>query len=191
MTQMIGACMTARILIVDDHEIVREGIRTLLGRTRPEWTICGESVNGEQAIEAVKALRPDVVILDITMPKMSGLEAAPKIAKLGFGSRILMFTMHDSERLSGEVRRAEAQGLVLKSQAARDLVRAIDQLLAGGTFFGSEAGPESSKSPIQTDPNKAKSILKEVAMLRQNWTNRAAAFQRCADFFLTHFPVNP
>ncbi len=183
--------MTARILIVDDHEIVREGIRTLLGRTRPEWTICGESVNGEQAIEAVKALRPDVVILDITMPKMSGLEAAPKIAKLGFGSRILMFTMHDSERLSGEVRRAEAQGLVLKSQAARDLVRAIDQLLAGGTFFGSEAGPESSKSPIQTDPNKAKSILKEVAMLRQNWTNRAAVFQRCADFFLTHFPVNP
>jgi len=181
--------MTARILIVDDHEIVREGIRTLLGRTRPEWTICGESANGEQAIEAVKALKPGVVILDITMPKMSGLEAAPKIAKLGFGSRVLMFTMHDSERLFGEVRRAGSQGVVLKSQAGRDLVRAIDQLLAGGTFFGSEAWPEPSKSTIQSEPNKPKPILKEVGVTSQNSTNRAAVSRSCADFFLARSPV--
>ncbi len=63
---------------------------------------------------------------------------APQIAKLGLGCRVLMFTMHDSERLSGEVRQAEAQGLVLKSQAARDLIRAVDRFLAGGTFFGSQ-----------------------------------------------------
>jgi DNA-binding NarL/FixJ family response regulator len=127
--------MSARILLVDDHEIVREGIRTLISRSRPDWEICGEARDGEEALEAVRALKPDVVILDITMPKMSGLEAAPRIAKLGLGCRVLMFTMHDSERLSSEVRQAEAQGLVLKTQAARDLIRAVDRLLDGGTFF--------------------------------------------------------
>ena len=130
--------MPARIFLVDDHEIVREGIRTLIARSRPEWEICGEAGDGEEALEAVKTLKPDVVILDITMPKMNGLEAAPRIAKLGLGCRVLIFTMHDSERLSGEVRQAGAQGLVLKSQAARDLIRAVDRLLAGGTFFGSQ-----------------------------------------------------
>ena len=131
--------MSARILIADDHEIVREGIRTLIDRSRPEWEICGEATNGEEAIEAVRTLKPDIVVLDITMPKMSGLEAAPRIAKLGLGCRVLMFTMHDSERLTTEVRQAQAQGLVLKSQAARDLIRAMERLLAGGTFFASEA----------------------------------------------------
>ena len=126
--------MSARILLVDDHEIVREGIRTLIARSRPEWEICGEARDGEEALEAVRALKPDVVILDITMPKMSGLEAAPRIAKLGLGCRVLIFTMHDSERLSSEVRQAKAQGLVLKSQASRDLIRAVDHLLSGGTF---------------------------------------------------------
>jgi DNA-binding NarL/FixJ family response regulator len=130
--------MAARILIADDHEIVREGIRTLIDKSRPEWNICGEATNGEEAIEAVRTLKPDIVVLDITMPKMSGLEAASKIAKLGLGCRVLMFTMHDSERLSVEVRQAEAHGLVLKSQANRDLVRAIDHLLDGGVFFASE-----------------------------------------------------
>lgn len=130
--------MPTRILLVDDHEIVREGIRTLIARSRPQWEICGEARNGEEALEAVRTLKPDIVILDITMPKMSGLEAAPRIAELGLGCRVLMFTMHDSERLSHEVRQAEAQGLVLKSEAARDLIRAVDRLLAGGTFFNSQ-----------------------------------------------------
>ncbi len=75
------------------------------------------------------------------MPRMSGLEAARRIAKLGLGCRILMFTMHDSDRLTIEARQAQTQGLVLKSQAARDLIRAIERLLAGGTFFASEAAP--------------------------------------------------
>jgi DNA-binding NarL/FixJ family response regulator len=131
--------MPARILLVDDHEIVREGIRTLISRSRPEWEICGEARDGEEALEAVRTLKPDVVILDITMPKMSGLEVAPRIAKLGLGCRVLMFTMHDSNRLSSEVRQAEAQGLVLKSQATRDLIRAVDRLLDGGTFFFPQA----------------------------------------------------
>ena len=75
--------MAARILIVDDHEIVREGIRTLLRRIRPEWEVCGEAKNGKEAVEAAVALTPDILILDVTMPVMSGLEAASRIARHG------------------------------------------------------------------------------------------------------------
>src|SRR5919108_1045709 len=139
--------MTARILIVDDHEIVREGIRTLLNKTRPEWDIVGEAKNGREAIEETQRLRPDLIILDITMPLMSGLDAASELIEQNFGGRILMFTMHESERFISEVRRAGAHGYVLKSQAARDLVRAIDRLLSGGTFFGSQNDVPKSNNP--------------------------------------------
>jgi len=131
-----------RILIADDHEIVLEGIRTLLARARREWEICGEARNGEEAVELVRRLRPDVIVLDITMPRVSGLQAATQIAKLNLGGRILIFTMHDAARLASEVKSAGAHGYVLKSQAARDLVRAIEALLGGDTFFGSEPNEE-------------------------------------------------
>jgi DNA-binding NarL/FixJ family response regulator len=129
--------MPARILIADDHEIVREGISQLIASSRPEWEICGQARNGEQAIEAVQASQPDIVILDISMPKASGLEVAAKITDMRVKSRILMFTTHESESFPQEVRVAGAQGIVLKSLAARDLIRAIDVVLAGSTFFGS------------------------------------------------------
>ena len=129
--------MPVRVLIVDDHEIVREGISQLIARSRPEWLICGQASNGEQAIELVQALMPDVVILDISMPKVNGLQVAAKIAAMQLRCRVLMFTMHESERLARDVRAAGAQGVVLKSQAARDLIRAMDHLLAGETFFDS------------------------------------------------------
>lgn len=131
--------MKARILIVDDHEIVRQGICTLLQRARPDWEICGEAANGNEAVDAARTLKPDVVILDITMPGMSGFEVASQMRHLDLHSRILIFTMHSSERLGNEIREAGAQGYVLKSQAARDLVLAIDTLLGGGTFFGSKS----------------------------------------------------
>jgi DNA-binding NarL/FixJ family response regulator len=127
--------MKAKILVVDDHEIVREGIRRLLTRSRPEWEICGEAASGEQAVGAVEQMRPDVVILDISMPGMGGLEAASRIAKMGLGCRTLIFTMHESNRLNVEIRDIGAHGYVLKSQAARDLVVAIERVLQGETFF--------------------------------------------------------
>jgi DNA-binding NarL/FixJ family response regulator len=134
--------MTAKILIVDDHEVVREGIRTLITRARPQWEISGEATNAREAIELCRTLKPDVTVLDITMPGMSGLEAASAIFALG--SRVLMFTMHESEHLASEVAQAGAQGFVLKSQAGKDLIRAIERLLGGGTFFGSESDPQEN-----------------------------------------------
>ena len=132
----MGAEMNAKILIVDDHAIVREGIRTLLTRLRPEWEIVGEAASGLEALAAIPTLDPDVVIMDITMPGMSGLEASTRVSKAGSHSKILMFTMHDAPSLKDEVRAAGAQGFVLKSQGTRDLVTAIEKLLAGGTFYG-------------------------------------------------------
>jgi DNA-binding NarL/FixJ family response regulator len=133
--------MGPRILIVDDHEIVREGLRNLLSQSRPGWVICGQARNGEEAVEAVRDLAPDAVVMDITMPIMSGLEAARRITKLGTTCRVLMFTMHESDRLGQEVRDAGAQGYVLKSQAAKNLIVAIETILAGGTFFDVPAIP--------------------------------------------------
>jgi len=128
--------MGPKILIVDDHEIVREGLRNLLSQSRPGWIICGQAKNGEEAVAAVRDLTPDAVLLDITMPVMNGLEAARRIAQSGTGCRILMFTMHESDSLDREVHDAGAQGYVLKSQAARNLVVAIETILDGDTFFG-------------------------------------------------------
>ena len=184
--------MPVRILITDDHAIVREGIRTLIARSRPEWEICGEATNGEEAIAACRTLKPDVIILDVTMPRMSGLEAASQISTLNLGCRVLIFTMHESERLSEEVQQTGAQGFVLKSQAARDLIRAIDIILKGGTFFG--PGPRMKRTlrelvlqlfhptdPIQLNaysrtlvPCQASSKPQAAASLRQSFVDGAA-----------------
>lgn len=162
--------MSPKILIADDHEIVREGIRTLIRRSRPDWIIAGEATDGEQAVTAVKNLQPDIVVLDITMPVLNGLGAATEIAKLNLPTRVLMFTMHDLGRLADEARKSGAHGYVLKSQASRDLIRAMDQLLGGGTFFGpSTLTTESNPGKAQDDgrsgdgsghsqPNKRESL---------------------------------
>src|SRR6201998_1873663 len=131
--------MPARILIADDHEVVRQGIRTIL-RARPQWDICGEAVNGKDAVEQAKQLKPDAIIMDITMPEMSGIEATREITKLRLHAAVLVFTMHESKNLASTVQEAGARGFVLKSHAARDLLDALESLLKGGTFFGGETG---------------------------------------------------
>lgn len=137
--------MAVRILLADDHDIVLEGIRTLVSRSGRPWEICGEARNGEEAVEMIQRLKPDVAVLDITMPVMSGLEAAKKISQAGTTTRMLMFTMHESGRLETEARESGAHGYVLKAQAARDLIRAIDYLLNGHTFFGAPPVTENIK----------------------------------------------
>ena len=127
--------MPIQILVVDDHQIVRQGVRSLLNTLRPEWSIA-EAQDANHAIEMVKTYPPSLVIMDITMPGFSGLEAVSILRKSGFNPPVLIFTMHKSAQLGNDTRGAGAQGYVLKSQAVEDLVRAIDALLAGGTFFG-------------------------------------------------------
>lgn len=123
-----------RILIVDDHEVVRRGIRTLL-EARPEWEVCGEAATGRQAIEHARKLCPDLVLLDVSMPDMDGLEAIPLILDACPGARILVLTMHDSGEIATRALAAGASGLVLKSDAVRDLVMAVQAMQNGKPFL--------------------------------------------------------
>jgi DNA-binding NarL/FixJ family response regulator len=124
----------ARMLIADDHEIVRQRVRMIL-QVRPEWEICGEAKDGRQAIQLAKELNPDVIILDVSMPILGGLVAADDILKMNPKIKILIFTMDESKSLHTLVQKCGVRGIVVKSQASRDLVEALDRLLAGDTFF--------------------------------------------------------
>jgi two-component system response regulator DegU len=142
----------ARILMVDDHEILREGVKSLIAKVRPEWKIAGEATDGDEAISKTQSLEPDIVVLDISMPRMSGLEACARMREMGIKRPVLIFTTHESETLDAEVRRAGAQGYVLKSQAARSLVQAIDTILSGGTFFGAPSPSGTATEDKRPDP---------------------------------------
>jgi len=123
-----------RVLIADDHEVVRRGIRTLL-EARPEWEVCGEAATGREAIEKAQELRPDLVLLDITMPDLDGLEAIPQILDVCPGAKILVLTMHESGEVATKALAAGASGLVLKSDAAHDLVTAVQAMEQGQPFL--------------------------------------------------------
>jgi DNA-binding NarL/FixJ family response regulator len=167
--------MSARILVVDDHEVLREGVKSLLAKARPDLAICGEATDGDQAIRFAQELTPDVVILDISMPRMSGLEACTRMKKLGLNIPVLIFTTHDSERLEREVRQAGAQGYVLKSHAARNLIRAIDTILAGGSFFCTPPKPESAGG---NKPNPGAVFCRAFALANLIITARSLGQQR-------------
>jgi DNA-binding NarL/FixJ family response regulator len=127
---------TFRILVADDHEIVRRGIRSLI-ENHPGWEVCGEAVDGREAVEKVRELRPDMVLVDVSMPNLNGLDAARQILDIAPQTRVLILTMHESEQIVREVLEVGARGFLLKSDAARDLVSAIQALQRRTTFFTS------------------------------------------------------
>ena len=117
-----------QILLADDHEIVRHGLRRLL-ETQPGWKICAEAGSGREAVEKARQLKPDIVILDHSMPELTGAEAARQILKALPQTEIVILTMHDSEQLLREVLEAGVHGYVLKSDAMCDMVAAVHALL--------------------------------------------------------------
>jgi DNA-binding NarL/FixJ family response regulator len=128
-----------RVLIADDHELIRHGLRELL-RLDPGCQICGEAHDGLEAVEMAKQLRPDIVLLDISMPSLNGLEATRQICKVVPGVEVLILTVHDSEQLVRDVLAAGARGYLTKSDAARDLLAAVDSLRLHRPFFTSKVG---------------------------------------------------
>jgi DNA-binding NarL/FixJ family response regulator len=117
--------MAIRILVVDDHAVVRNGLRTLL-RRRPEWEIVDEAEDGIEAVEKADRLKPDVIVLDVSMPRMNGLEACRLIRKRAPESEVLIVTQHDSPQMMREALGAGARGYVVKSNVARDLLAAVE-----------------------------------------------------------------
>ena len=125
-----------RVLIADDHEVVRAGVRSLL-ESLPDCEICGEAVTGRQVVALAQQLKPDVVILDITMPELNGLEATRQIRKVAPTVQVLILSVHESEELVREILTAGAHGYVLKSDAGRELTTALQALRKHETFFTS------------------------------------------------------
>jgi len=123
-----------RMLIADDHEIVRRGLRALL-EAQPGWEVAAEAADGRDAVEKAKLIKPDITILDISMPALNGLEAARQIVRSVAQTKVLVLTMHDSDPLIQQVLEAGARGYLLKSDASRDLVSAVDALRRNKTFF--------------------------------------------------------
>jgi len=128
------ATRTVKILVADDHEVMRMGIRNLL-ESVSNWRITAEASNGREAVDMALESPPDLIIMDITMPEMNGLEAAALIAERNPSIPIIMFSLHLAEDVVNRFRSRAIRGAVAKSEAARDLVEAARCVLNGGTFF--------------------------------------------------------
>src|SRR5215469_10462037 len=127
-----------RILIADDHDLMRRGLKSLL-ESHPGWSVCAEAHTGREAIAKAEELKPDIVILDVTMPELNGVEAARRIQKVSPNTEILVLSVHYSDRLIRDILDAGVRGYILKSDADHDLVGAVEALANHKPFFTSRA----------------------------------------------------
>ena len=123
-----------RILIADDHDLVRRGLKALV-ETHPGWEICGEADSGRDAVAKVEELRPDIAVLDISMPELNGVEATRRIRKISPHTEVLILSVHQSDQLIREILDAGAKGYIVKSDSDRDLVIALEALASHKPFF--------------------------------------------------------
>jgi DNA-binding NarL/FixJ family response regulator len=131
-----GPATSIGVLFADDHFVVRQGLRDLL-ESDPRCKVLGEARTGREVVSKAIELKPDVVILDVRMPELNGIEATRQIRSVAPQSKVLVLTMHDSEHLVRELLQAGALGYLLKTDAARDLVMAVESLYEGRPFFTS------------------------------------------------------
>jgi DNA-binding NarL/FixJ family response regulator len=153
-----------RILLADDHEVVRAGLRALL-EEQSGWEVVAEAVDGRDAVEKATKLKPDVVVIDIAMPSLNGLEAVRQIVKTVPNAKVLVLTMYDSDPLIQQVLQAGARGYLLKSDAGRDLVSAIDALRRNKTFFTPKVSQMVLEGYLDKSP-KEKETEEEPETLR-------------------------
>src|SRR3989475_12731340 len=131
--------MPIRILLADDHQLVRQGLKLLL--ERKGFKVTAEAGNGHEAVKLAKELRPDVALIDIAMPLLNGLDAQREIQRLSPKTKTILLTMHTESHYLLEAVRVGAKGVVLKTHASEDLVRAIREASRGGTYMSSQVSP--------------------------------------------------
>jgi DNA-binding NarL/FixJ family response regulator len=173
-----------RILLVDDHDVVRRGLRSLV-EAQVDWQVCGEAATGREAVEKAGRLKPNVVIMDITLPELNGLEATRQIRKATPETQVLILTMHESEELLAEALRAGAHACMLKSDAGRELVSAIEALTQGKPFFTSKVagillsrqmgGPWSSERVDFAGPHLSAREREVIQLLAEGKSNKEVA----------------
>lgn len=127
-----------RIILADDHSLVRRGIRSLLG-SHSGWQVCGEAADGRETLEKVNELKPDILILDLNMPELNGLEVTRRVHKMCPGVEVLVLTVHNSEQVMRQVLEAGARGYMLKSDAGHELLSAVDTVRRHRLFLSSQA----------------------------------------------------
>ena len=159
------------ILIADDHELVRKGIRTVL-EARTGWQVVAEASDGREAVKKIQELKPQVAILDISMPLLNGLEATRQIAKIAPQTKVLILTMHEADPMIQQILQAGARGYLLKSDASLDLVSAVEALLRNKTFFTRKVGQVVlegylNKNPKAADEDAENGALRLTARQRQ------------------------
>jgi DNA-binding NarL/FixJ family response regulator len=137
-----------KIVIADDHDVVRRGLKSLLSDV-PGWEVCAEANNGRQALDKVRQHKPNVAVMDVTMPELNGLEATRQIRKQFPDTEVLVLTMHESEQIAHEVLKAGARGYILKSDAGRDLVKAVEAVSKKQAFFTTRVTQMVSESNLR------------------------------------------
>jgi PAS domain S-box-containing protein len=133
-TQETAVSIRRRILIADDHEVLRRGIRTMI-ESEKDWEVCGEAIDGKEVVDKAAALNPDLIILDINMPVLNGVAAVRQILRNRPQTKILVFSVHDSEQTVRETLSAGAHGYLSKAKAGQELVQVVKLLLSGETFY--------------------------------------------------------
>lgn len=126
-----------RILLADDHDVVRRGLKTLL-QEHADWEVCGEAVRGREAVDLAREMQPDIAIVDLMMPDLNGLETTRQIRRVSALTQVLIFTMHHNESLVHDVLEAGARGYLLKSDAERQIITAVEALLKRQPYFSSQ-----------------------------------------------------
>lgn len=139
-----------RILVADDHQVVRTGLRTLL-ESKPGWQVCAQAANGREAVEKAGELQPDVAVLDIGMPLLNGVEATRQIRKVSPRTEILILSMHDSEHMIQGVLDAGALGYILKDDADRNLLAAVESLRRHKPYLSSRVSAAAAGAQPSTD----------------------------------------
>ena len=130
--------MATSIVIADDHDLIREGIKAIL-RRQPAYRVVGEAVNGEDAVEKVRRLKPDVLLLDISMPKRSGLDLLDQARRISPSTKIIIISVHRAPLYISKALRAGVKGYLHKEKAIEDLLPALQRVVAGNTYLSSAA----------------------------------------------------